>query len=83
MSKAKIVFTRDPNAAVRFVDVVKRNRDTCGREPVPAVLRPFDEGDGAVEVRLQVPPLLGIEPRDPVEVEVGDGGLAPRSDGRS
>ena len=35
VSKAKIVFTRDPNAAVRFVDVDKRNRDTWAG-PVPA-----------------------------------------------
>ncbi len=63
MSKAKIVFTVDPNAAVRLVDVVKRNRDARGREPVAAVLRPFDEGDGAVEVRLQVSPLLGDRAR--------------------
>ena len=62
VSKAKIVFTRDPYAAVRLVDVVERNRGARGGQPVAAVLRPFDEGDRAVEVRLEVAPLLGSSP---------------------
>jgi hypothetical protein len=57
---------------VRFVDVPESNDGPRIREPVTSVLGPLDEGDGAVEVRLQVAPLLGIESGDPVQVEVRD-----------
>src|SRR4051812_33120593 len=44
VSKAKVVFTRDPDAAVGLVDVAEGNRHPRPREPVAAVLGPFDEG---------------------------------------
>src|SRR6185312_12906281 len=70
VSKAKI--TVDPHAPVRLVDVPESNDGARIRQPVTAVLGPFDEGDGAVEVGLQVAPLLRVEPRDPVQIEVRD-----------
>src|SRR6185312_10029227 len=70
VSKAKI--TVDPHAPVRLVDVPESNDGARLGQPVPSVLGPFDEGDRAVEVRLEVTPLLGIEPGDPVQVEMRD-----------
>src|SRR5581483_2930500 len=70
VSKAKI--TVDPHASMRFVDVPEGNRRPRAREPVAAVLGPFDEGDRAVEVRLEIAPLLRVEARDAVEVEMRD-----------
>ena len=58
---------------VRLVDVTEGNDRARSREPVPAVLGPFDECDRAVEVRLEVAPLLGIEPGEAVQIEVRDG----------
>src|SRR3954447_15930135 len=49
------------------------NRGAGLWEPIAAVLGPFDEGDRAVEVGLQVAPFLRIEARDAVQVEVRDG----------
>src|SRR5581483_10577803 len=57
---------------MRLVDMTEGNDDARPRQPLPPVLRPFDEDDGVLEVRLQVAPLLGIEPRAAVEVEVRD-----------
>src|SRR5579884_4106812 len=71
VSKAKI--TVDPHGAMRLVDVTERNDGTGLGEPVAAVLRPLDERDGPVEVRLEVAPLLGVDPLHAVQVEVGDG----------
>ena len=72
VSKAKII-----RSMLTFrggsVDVLERNGDAGFGEPVSAVLGPFDEGDRAVEVRLEVPPLLGIEPGEAIEIEVRDG----------
>src|SRR5581483_2701877 len=48
------------------------NRRPRAREPVAAVLGPLDEGDRAVEVRLEVAPLLRVEARDAIEVEMRD-----------
>ena len=48
---------------------------TCARgggSDVRRCLRPLDEDDGAVEVRLEVAPLGCREPAEPVEVEVRD-----------
>src|SRR5438445_2785688 len=73
VSKAKVVFTRDPDPAVGLVDVAEGNDRPRPGEPVAAVLGPLDEGDGAVEVRLEVAPLLGVEAGDAVEVEMRDG----------
>src|SRR5947207_2678817 len=73
VSKAKVVITRDPDPAVGLVDVAEGNRHPSPREPVAAVLGPFHEGDGAVEVGLEVTPLFGIEAGDAVQVEVRDG----------
>src|ERR1044071_9468518 len=73
VSKAKVFITRDPDPAVGLVDVAEGNRRPSSGEPVAAVLGPFNEGDGAVEVRLQVGPLLGLEAGDAVQVEVRDG----------
>ena len=72
VSKARVVFIRDPDAAVRLVDVLEGNDRARPREPGAAVLGPLDEGDRAVEVRLEVAPLLRVEAGEPVEVEMGD-----------
>jgi len=73
VSKARIVFIRDLDSPVRFVDVSEGNDRPRVREPRGAVLGPLDECDCAIEVRLEVPPLLGIEAGKAVEVEVCDG----------
>src|SRR5471032_1910894 len=73
VSKAKIVVTVDPHATMGLVDVIEGNGRACVREPLPAVLGPFDEGDRAVEVRLEVAPPLLVERGHPVEVEVRNG----------
>ena len=74
MSKAKIVFTRRSarGGATRRRGSSVTTARAAGSQS-PAVLGPFDEGDRAVEVRLEVAPLLGVEPGEAVEVEVGDG----------
>src|SRR3954470_19409228 len=53
--------------------MTERNVDAGFREPVAAVLGPLDEGDRAVEVRLEVAPFLRVETGDAVQVEVRDG----------
>src|SRR5579885_845607 len=73
VSNARIVFTRDGDAPVRRVDVAEGNARPGSREPAAGVLGPFDERDRAVEVRLEVAPLGGVDPRQPVEIEVRDG----------
>jgi len=83
VSKAKIFFTVDAHLPVRLVDVVERNGRARFGQPVAAVLGPLDEGDGAVEVRLEVGPLLRIDAGDAVQVEVRNRAPAPRSGGRS
>ena len=83
MSKARVVITRDPDPPVRLVDVTEGNDRPRPREPGSAVLGPLDERDRAVEVRLQVAPLLRIEPGEAVEIEVRDRNRCRRSGGRS
>src|SRR5207245_7613296 len=73
VSKAKVVFTRDPDAAVGLVDVAEGNDRPRPGEPVASVLGPLHERDGAVEVGLEVAPLFGVEAGDAVEVEMRDG----------
>src|SRR5260221_13916957 len=73
VSKAKIVFTVDFHLPVRLVDVTERNGRSDLRQPLASVLRPLDERNRAVEVRLEVAPLLGVDPGEPVKVEVCDG----------
>src|SRR4051794_20986493 len=68
VSKAKI--TVDPHAPVRLVDMAEGNDGARGWEPVASVLGPLDERDRAVEVRLEIAPLLRVEAGDAVEVEV-------------
>src|SRR5690348_1927875 len=75
VSKAKIVLTLDPDPAVRLVDVLERHRGSHRRQPGARVLGPLDEGNRAIEVRLEVAPVLGAEAPDAVEVEVRDGGV--------
>src|SRR5919201_2098954 len=57
VSKAKIVFTVDADAAVMLVDVSQRHARPRRREPVPRVLRPLDERNPATEVRPEGAPL--------------------------
>src|SRR3954453_22662214 len=52
--------------------MTERNVDARFREPVAAVLRPLDEGDRAIEVRLEVAPFLRVGTGDAVQVEVRD-----------
>ena len=72
VSKAKVVFTLDPDArgaSRRRGSGYDRARP---REPGAAVLGPLDEGNRAIEVRLEVAPILRVEPGEPVEVEMRD-----------
>src|SRR6478672_1881087 len=71
-SKDKIVCGLDRDTAMRLVDVLEGHRGAHRREPGARVLGPLDEGNRAIEVRLQVAPLLGAEKADAVEIEVRD-----------
>ena len=72
VSKAKIVVTLDRDAAVGSVDVGQGHGRADRRQPAARVLGPLDERNRAIEVGLEVAPLLGAEPGEPVEVEVRD-----------
>src|SRR5437763_1378596 len=72
VSKAKIVLTVDADTAVRLVDVRESHGRAHRRKPGARVLRPLDERNRAIEVRLEVAPLLGAEPTDAVEIEMRD-----------
>src|SRR2546423_61146 len=83
VSKAKIVVvTVDPHPPVRLVDVNEPNGRARVRQPVAAVLRPLDERHGAVEIWLEVAPLLRVDGGEAVEVEVRHrhGGLVAVAD---
>src|SRR6478735_5294878 len=53
--------------------MLQGEREPCRREGGEAGLGPLDERNGSVEVRLEVAPFGGGEPREAVQVEVGDG----------
>src|SRR5829696_5556514 len=72
VSKAKVVLTFDRHLPVELVDVLQGHARAHRRQPVPRVLRPLDERDCPIEVRLEVGPLLGIDVRDAIQVEVRD-----------
>src|SRR5215207_341222 len=75
VSKAKIVLILelDRDAAARLVDVLQSHGRPYRRQPRARVLRPLDERNRAIEVRLEVAPLLRLERDHAVEVEVRDG----------
>ena len=52
--------------------VLQRHGDSCSRKSDRSGLRPLDEDDRVVEVRLEVAPLGGRHLHEPVEVEVRD-----------
>src|SRR6266404_4125795 len=53
-----------------FVDVCQSHRRAHRRKPGACVLGPLDERNRAIEVRLEVAPILRAEPTDAVEVEM-------------
>ena len=53
-------------------EVSEPNVDRRGRQVRPAGIRPLDEHDRVVEVRLQIPPLRFGHAVEPVQIEVGD-----------
>ncbi|HUK45337.1 MAG TPA: hypothetical protein VLV28_08575, partial [Gaiellaceae bacterium] len=62
MSKAKIVVTFDPDAPTGFVEVRQGYGGASRGKAAAGVLRPFHEANGAIEVRLEIAPLLGADP---------------------
>src|SRR4051812_46059624 len=73
VSKAKIVIGVDGHAAVGLVDVTEGNDRPRFRQPIAPMVGPFDERDRAVEVRLEVTPVGGLQAGEAVQVEVRDG----------
>src|SRR5258706_244377 len=69
-SKDKIVCGLDRDTAMRFVDMCQGHRCAHRRKPGACVLGPLDKGNRAIEVRLEVAPVLRAEPADAVEVEM-------------
>src|SRR5215218_3784886 len=57
---------------MRLTEVPQTDGRPRHRQEARARLRPFDEGDGVLEVALQVPPLRVRHAVEPVKVEVGD-----------
>src|SRR5581483_7109782 len=81
-SKDKIVCGLDGDTAMRLVDVRQSHRRTHRWKPGAGVLRPLDECNRAIEVGLEVAPLLGAEAADAVQVEMrhGHGARVPVAD---
>ena len=57
--------------------MLEAHLDAWARKGVAAGLRPLDERDRVLEVRLEVAPLRGREPLEAIQVEVGDVLLTP------
>ena len=63
--------------AARRVDVLEQERRARAAGRRQTGVGPLDEGDGVVEVGLEVAPLRRAEPDEPVEVEMSDRCRAP------
>src|SRR4029078_10856361 len=71
VSKARISIALNRDKPLPFfAAVLESHLDPRGRKDTGAGLRPFDEDNGVVEVRLEVPPLRRRHAAEAKEVEV-------------
>ena len=72
VSNARISIAADGDKPASFPAVLQSNPNAWRRQDTLPRLRPFDEDDGVVEVRLEVAPLGRGHALEAKEVEMGD-----------
>ena len=72
-AKVSVALEHDRRARARRRARSRTRQRAAGGSAGSGRLRPLDEDDGVVEVRLEVAPLRLRDAREAIEVEVGDG----------